>query len=363
MTKTMTRKLISILLCAFALLLLMGAGVEPQQQTVSMLAEEESASPQRLTLDAFEAEVQALIEEENQEAQAATAEAQLIEVAPAETAVVEPTPTEAVPAETAPAETALVETTAAEENLDSSLLIDGAYAPADLGKLQKDGVTYVSLAAMSKALDGTAQVSWDAASNTVVVTTERLKITAKVGRFYLEANGRYLYLPNTVQMVDGRVTVPLWAVAKAFDATVGWDGATGTVTVTRGSGAIQSGDSFYSSESLFWLSRLIYAESSGEPLKGMIAVGNVVMNRVASPIFPNSIQGVLAQKNQFSTYKNGNLANRTPSESCVIAAKLVLDGAVVDETSGALYFDSTPKSWASRNKTCIATIGGHKFYR
>jgi N-acetylmuramoyl-L-alanine amidase len=353
MTKTMTRKLISILLCAFALLLLMGAGVEPQQQTVSMLAEEESASPERLTLDAFEADVQALIEEANQDAQAASAEAQLAEVVPAEAAAAEVPSAEAVPAETA----------LEEETLDSSLLIDGACAPADLGKLQKNGVTYVSLAAMSKALDGAAQVNWDAASSTVVVTTERLKITAKVGRFYLEANGRYLYLPETVQMVDGRVTVPLWAVAKAFDATVGWDGATGTVSVTRGSGAIQSGDSFYSSESLFWLSRLIYAESSGEPLKGMIAVGNVVMNRVASPIFPNSIQGVLAQKNQFSTYKNGNLANRTPSEACVIAAKLVLDGAVVDETSGALYFDSTPKSWASRNKTCIATIGGHKFYR
>ena len=93
-----------------------------------------------------------------------------------------------------------------------------------------------------------------------------------------------------------------------------------------------------------------------------MAVGNVVLNRVASPIYPNTIEGVLAQKNQFSTYRSGSLAKRTPNESSVIAAKLVLDGGVVEETRGALYFDSSVGSWASRNRNCIAVIGGHKFY-
>jgi len=46
----------------------------------------------------------------------------------------------------------------------------------------------------------------------------------------------------------------------------------------------------------------------------------------------------------------------------VIAAKLVMDGAVVEETRGALYFDSLVRSWAARHKTYIATLGGHKFY-
>lgn len=164
-------------------------------------------------------------------------------------------------------------------------------------------------------------------------------------------------------MVNGRLTVPLWAVAKAFDAAVGWDAATGTVTVTRGSGAIQSGESFYNQEDLFWLSRVITAESGNQPLEGQMAVGNVVMNRVASPIYPNTVEGVLAQKNQFTTYRAGKLADRTPTATSVIAAKLVLDGGVVEETAGALYFDSASGSWASRNKECVAVIGNHKFYR
>ena len=93
-----------------------------------------------------------------------------------------------------------------------------------------------------------------------------------------------------------------------------------------------------------------------------MAVGIVVMNRVKSAIYPNTVEGVLAQKNQFSTYQSGRLANRTPNASSVIAAKLVLDGGVVTEVKDALYFDSSSNSWASRNKECVAVIGNHKFY-
>ena len=93
-----------------------------------------------------------------------------------------------------------------------------------------------------------------------------------------------------------------------------------------------------------------------------MAVGNVVMNRVASPIYPNSVQEVLAQKNQFSTYKSGVLRKTEPSAKSIIAAKLVLDGGVVKETRGALFFDCTNNSWAARNKQLIATFRDHNFY-
>ena len=230
-------------------------------------------------------------------------------------------------------------------------------------RVQKDGVTYVALAPMAKVLDPAVQVTWDGAAATAGLKTEKLTLTARVGQLYVQANGRYLYVPEGVQMVDGKVTVPLSVLTKAFDARLSWDGASGTVMVNRGSGAIQSGDSFYDANGLFWLSRIIQAESGNQPLEGRIAVGNVVMNRVASPAFPNTVKEVLAQKNQFTTWKNGRLADRTPNEGSVIAAKLVLDGAVVEECEGATFFDSNTTSWAARNKTCIAVIGNHKFYK
>ena len=320
----MLRKLISTMLCAFALLLLMGAGAVPQQ-TVAILAEEESA-----VLDsALETETQSVDKVSSQGIHAAAG------VSPLELA----------------------------EDTECNLLIDGVYAPASISMTQQDGVTYVALAAAAQTLDSAAQVSWDAASGVVTVTTAKLNLTAQTGQHYMVANGRYIYLQDKVQLSDGRVMVPLWAVAKVFDAQVSWDAQTGVVSVTRGTGVLESAETYYDQEDLFWLSRIIYAESGNQPLKGQMAVGNVVMNRVASPIFPDTVQGVLAQKNQFSPYKGGRLANRTPNASSVIAAKLVLDGGVVEETEGALYFDSTARSWASRNKECIAVIGNHYFYR
>ena len=125
---------------------------------------------------------------------------------------------------------------------------------------------------------------------------------------------------------------------------------------------IDTRDSFYDQEALFWLSRVIHRESGNQPMEGRMAVGNVVLNRVSDPVFPDTVEGVLAQKNQFSTYKSGVLAATEPSENSTIAAKLVMDGGVVEETQGALFFDSGVNSWAARNKRHIATIGGHKFY-
>ena len=151
-------------------------------------------------------------------------------------------------------------------------------------------------------------------------------------------------------------------MAKAFGAAVNYDSATKVTSVTRGSGAIQSGDSYYDQEDLFWLSRVIYRESGNQTMEGQMAVGNVILNRIADPIFPDTVEGVLAQKNQFSTYASGVLAKTDPSQASVIAAKLVLDGGVVEETRGALFFDSGVNSWASRNREHIATLGGHKFY-
>ncbi len=96
-------------------------------------------------------------------------------------------------------------------------------------------------------------------------------------------------------MEAGRVVVPLKELVKAFDAKLSWDPADGTTSITTGSGGIASGDSFYNQDDLFWLSRVVYAESGNQSLDGKIAVANVVLNRVKSPIFPNTIEGVLAQ--------------------------------------------------------------------
>lgn len=319
----MTRKLFSLTLSAFALLLLMGAGVE----------QDPAAEPQT---------------------EKGTRGAQLVETS--ETHDQEADQAHTVTAVAGSSVLTLV------EDMDRTLTVDGKPVSSEVNKTQRSGTTYVALAPMVAELDPSAAVSWDGSSGTVTVNSSKLNLSATVGQLYVVANGRYLYLPEGVQVVNGRVTVPLSVLMEAFDASMTWNAATGVVAVTRGSGALTPADQYYNQNDLFWLSRIIYAESGNQPLEGMMAVGNVVLNRVNDPIYPNTIVDVLAQKNQFTTYQSGKLANRTPNTNSVIAAKLVLDGGVVEETLGATHFDSTGNSWASRHKTCVAVIGAHYFY-
>ena len=110
------------------------------------------------------------------------------------------------------------------------------------------------------------------------------------------------------------------------------------------------------------LARLINGEARGEPYKGQVAVGAVVMNRVKSSQFPNTISAVIYQKGQFSCVKDGQFNKPIEEGSTVYkAAKEAISG--VDPTNGALYFynPKTAKSkWLFSLKT-VATIGNHRF--
>ena len=391
----MRRKLASVTLCAIAMTCLMGAGVPPEDEVSTSetepsvtITEMSQRDPEdgtitpvpRLTFQVSEGlRVQssqtmlassgdhpAVVEEalEQEAAERAAAEQAAAEQAAAEQAAAEQAAAEQAAAEQAAAEQAAAEEAAraaaeAAANAEHNMWIDGQNPSRDVSLTVKSGVPYVSLVGMSAALDSTATAK--VSGSVTTVNTSQMQIVAKVGQKYVVANGRYLYLPAGTQASNGQVILPLSLVARIFDASLSWDGA--TAVLTRGSGALLSGNAFYNSNDLFWLSRVIYREAGNQGLDGQMAVGNVVLNRVASPLFPNTVEGVLAQKNQFSTYASGKLRSTNPSTASIVAAKLVMDGGVVEKTRGALWFDSAKSSWASRNKTCIATIGAHRFYK
>jgi spore germination cell wall hydrolase CwlJ-like protein len=108
------------------------------------------------------------------------------------------------------------------------------------------------------------------------------------------------------------------------------------------------------------LARIISAESKGEPLKGQVAVGAVILNRVRSKKFPDNIASNVLKRGQFEPVSNGHIW-REPSFSAYKAARLALQGW--DPTNGALYFFNPAKS-TSRwiwSRPVIMRIGGHVF--
>ena len=241
-----------------------------------------------------------------------------------------------------------------------SFEVNGTSLVTEFATKVENEMTYVSYWPIVQALYPKAVAVWS--NGQAVVTANGLKLEMKPGAKYIVANGRYLYVPNGVKLQDGVVLVPVRTLCQALGAQVTWNGVEGVISITSGSGPITSGDSFYDQEDLYWLSRIIYAESGNQSLEGKIAVGNVVLNRVASPKFPNSVYDVIFQRNQFTPASSGSI-KRTPSEEAVIAAKLCLDGA--NTAGNALYFVNprvSPNSWAARNCTHVATIGAHAFF-
>ncbi|MBR4026182.1 MAG: cell wall hydrolase [Lachnospiraceae bacterium] len=109
------------------------------------------------------------------------------------------------------------------------------------------------------------------------------------------------------------------------------------------------------------LAAIIQCEAGGGSNDGQVAVGAVVMNRVRSSRFPNTIEGVIYQSGQFTPVKSGKLASRLANgvkSSCVQAAKEALSG--VDNTGGALFFRSKASAAASGKTGTL--IGGNVFY-
>ena len=228
-----------------------------------------------------------------------------------------------------------------------------------------NSVTYVPLRAFSEAA-GADAISWDAKTSTALVKKGSVDIYVRDGGYYVSALGRYFYSPEKILNIDDRLYVPIRAIAAPFCITVGWDGASRSVILTKTGAKLKSAAEFYNSDDLYWLSRIISAESAGEVLAGQIAVGNVVINRRASSSYPSTIYGVIFDKKggtQFSPVSMGTIY-RTPSESSVIAAKICLEGYSI---SDEILFFMNPRiatsNWISKNRPFAFTIGNHDFYK
>ena len=117
-----------------------------------------------------------------------------------------------------------------------------------------------------------------------------------------------------------------------------------------------------SDEQLNLLSKLVAAEARGESYEGQVAVAAVVLNRVKDSRFPDSIEGVIYQKNAFSVVRDGYI-DAQPTEESYKAAKDALYGS--DPTNDAIYFwnpDISTCNWINTLNPHLR-IGNHVFAR
>lgn len=149
------------------------------------------------------------------------------------------------------------------------------------------------------------------------------------------------------------------------------DGVAGSATlaalgINSSSGGSSSGGSSsggyngYSESDFNLLAKVISAESRGEPYVGQVAVGAVILNRIAHPSFPNTLSGVIYQPLAFSCIADGGI-NAAVADSAYKAAREAINGS--DPSGGAIYYYNPAKATSKWifSRPVITTIGAHRF--
>jgi N-acetylmuramoyl-L-alanine amidase len=120
-----------------------------------------------------------------------------------------------------------------------------------------------------------------------------------------------------------------------------------------------------SEEELLLLQKIVMAEAEGEPYQGKVAVANVVLNRLRSANFPDTIYKVIYQKHQFSPVANGRLKRVKPNDDSIKAVNAALSGVkeVPDNTYFFLSLKLAQDLTVHHSQEYVKTIGNHTFYK
>ena len=167
------------------------------------------------------------------------------------------------------------------------------------------------------------------------------------------------YYNGSVDGIYGSRTV---SAVKAFQRKNGLtvDGVAGSKTLTAMGIACNNQSVGSNQGNVELLAKLINGEARGEPYTGMVAVGAVVLNRVASPNFPSTIAGVVYQRGAFDAVSDGQI-NLTLNQQCYNAARDAMNGW--DPSGGAIYYfnpATATNKWIWSRPLTI-TIGKHRF--
>ena len=192
-----------------------------------------------------------------------------------------------------------------------------------------------------------AVVAWGDKGDQVTLIQQKLK--------------QYGYFSGTVDGVFGKQTYDavVWFQRNnglKMDGVVGESTAAALGVTLTGSVSAAS----YNESETYLLGRLVHGEARGEPYVGKVAVAAVVLNRVKSPSFPNTISGVIYQSGAFDAVADGQI-NLTPDEDSLRAARDALNGW--DPTGGCLYYynPATATNGWIWSRTVQLSIGKHNF--
>ena len=213
-------------------------------------------------------------------------------------------------------------------------------------------------------------MSWSEDNGTLTLSVPGAVLTGHKDDGYFEADGRYIYAPDGWLVKGDVLYLPSDTVERLFGVEISVSAKRDRLELSTDKLTVISGGASYyelnyDAELLYWLPQIINAEAKFEPLAGQIGVGSVVMNRLSSPDFPDTIFEVIYDTEhtvQFEPISTGGIFQE-PTEQATLAAYLCLEG--YSTVGGSLYFVNPEfgSGWFDSSLELVETIGHHNFYK
>ncbi|MCT4541916.1 MAG: stalk domain-containing protein [Vallitalea sp.] len=239
------------------------------------------------------------------------------------------------------------------------IYVNGNIITPDVNPYIENRRTFVPIRFIGEALNASS-IDWNGSLKTATLTFNNTVIKLPIGSQYVTVNEKKHKIDARITLKSGRTFVPVRFISEIIGYDVKW--------INRSVYISNNGytpTKKYTSEDLYWLSRIVEAEAVGEPYAGKLAVANVIINRKKSSEFPNSIKTVIFDNKygiQFSPISNGTIYN-TPTQESINAALEALNGT--NNIGNSLYFLNPVKStnfWIINNRSFYTRINNHYFY-
>jgi len=225
-----------------------------------------------------------------------------------------------------------------------------------------DGTTYIVARSLVNALD--EEILWDENTRTVTINTKENEIKFIVDDSKVIVNSNEIKTEVSPFIRNGRTYIPLRIVSDYLNCEVNWVQDTYTVELYKNNFKVNEKYKFiqnYTEEDYRVLSKIVQVESSDASMDMKLAIANVVLNRVKSNLFPNSVSDVIYQIDiyvQFPPAHRESFKTVKPTINSKIAAKNALEG--LNNIDKCLFFNNSP--FKSKTDDLYKIIEGEYFY-
>ncbi len=240
--------------------------------------------------------------------------------------------------------------------------VNGQLLTPDASPYIENDRTFVPIRFVGEALNASS-INWDGSNRAATLTFNNTTMYLPINSKHVTINGQSYTIDAPIRIKSNRTFVPLRLISEILGYDVQW--VNNSAYISNNGYTPPKQNKQYTSEDIYWLSRIVNAEAGSEPDEGKLAVANVIINRKKSSEFPNTIKGVIFDTNfgvQFSPVSDGTVYN-TPSQASITAATNALNGQ--NNVGDALYFLNPAKStnfWIMNNRPFYTQIKNHYFY-